>query len=207
MPNFLQRRLAALLERSGLRALVERYHQHQQQPHDRLNWKSVLHGSRLSLAYPALVFLLALVSAGTGFYPYGPVLAAAVVFAPERWRAIYLSASLGAATGALLLTLAVQSLGGPLLGQYLPELQLSPQWTRLEQWIAAHGSLALALIAALPVPEIPPLLLLALAKTPPPQIWLAIFCGKLCKYGVYIFLVRLLLKAIHLGLHQTGKNQ
>ena len=211
MNDFLQRPwVAALLRRSGLRAMVERRHHEREQQHThvsaRLSWKSVLHGSRLSLAYPALVYLLALVSAGTGLYPYGPVLVAVVVFAPERWRSIYLAACLGAASGATLLTLTVQSLGQPLMAQYLPELQLSPQWTLIEQWVASHGSLPLALIAALPVPEIPPLLILALAKTPPAEIGLAIFCGKLFKYGVYIFLVRLLLAALRLGLHHQAPD-
>lgn len=164
----------------------------------------MLHGSRLSLAFPALVALLAVISAGTGLYPYGPVLAAAVVFAPERWRSTYLAACLGAATGATLLTLTVQSLGAHLIAQYFPGLELSPQWMLTQQWVEAYGSIALAVIAALPVPEIPPLLILALAKTPPPLIGLAIFCGKLFKYGLYIFLVRLLLKALLLSLHKAS---
>ena len=207
MSDFLHRpRVVALLERSGLHSLVERYHREHEQhrTHARWSWRAVLHGSRLSLAYPALVGLLAVISAGTGLYPYGPVLVAAVVFAPERWRSTYLAACLGAATGATLLTLAVQSVGGHLIAQYFPGLEFSPQWKPAQQWIEAYGSFALAVIAALPVPEIPPLLIVALAKTPPPLVALAIFCGKLCKYGTYIFLVRLLLKAIRLGLHKVS---
>lgn len=207
MSDFLQRRwVAALLQRSGLHALVERYHHEHEQhhAHPRWSWRAILHGSRLSLAYPALVALLAVVSAGTGLYPYGPVLVAAVVFAPERWRSTYLAACLGAATGATLLTLTVQSLGGQqLIAQYFPGLEQSTQWKLAQRWVEAYGSIALAVIAALPVPEIPPLLILALAKTPPPLIWLAIFCGKLFKYGTYIFLVRLILKAIRLGLRKA----
>jgi len=207
MSDFLHRPwVAALLRRSGLHALVERYHREHQQhhAHPRWSWKAVLHGSRLSFAYPALVCLLAVISAGTGLYPYGPVLVAAIVFAPERWRSTYLAACLGAATGATLLTLTVQSLDGNLIAQFFPGLDRSPQWARAEQWVAAYGSVALAVIAALPVPEIPPLLILALADTPPPLIGVAIFCGKLCKYGTYIFLVRLLLKTLGLGTHKAS---
>lgn len=208
MSDFLHRRwVAALLERSGLHALVERHHREHEQhhAHPRWSWRAVLHGSRLSFAYPALVALLAVISAGTGLYPYGPVLAVAVVFAPERWRSTYLAACLGAATGATLLALMVQSLVGQhLIAQYFPDLEYSPQWRLAQQWVAAYGSIALAVIAALPLPEIPPLLILALAKTPPPLIGLAIFCGKLCKYGIYIFIVRLILKAIRLGLHKAS---
>ena len=192
-----------LLRRSGLYARVERYHRDQGQEHETPNRRRILHRARSSFAYPALVAALAVISAGTGFYPYGPVLATAVVVAPERWRAIYLAACIGAATGAMVLAHAVQTLGVGLITQYFPGLEQSDQWLRAEQWIAAYGSLALAVIAALPLPEIPPLLLTALAKTPLPLIGAAIFAGKLCKYGAYIFAVRLILRMIRLGLEKA----
>lgn len=191
---------AALLERSGLKAMIERHHRGQAQ--GQRGWRGVLHGSRLSLAYPLLVAVLALVSAGTGLYPYGPVLVAAVLIAPERWRSTYLAASIGAATGATLLAQAVQWVGSQLIAQYFPGLEHSPQWLSAEQWVSAYGSVALAVVAALPLPQIPPLLILALAQTPPLLIGLAIFVGKLCKYGAYILAVQLALRALRRGLHK-----
>ncbi len=193
--------LDALLRRSGLHSLVERFHREEgaAQEGPRPQWHSALHRSRLSFAYPALVAILAVVSAGTGLYPYGPVLVAAVVIAPDRWLSTYLAACVGAASGATLLALAVQSLGGHLIAQYFPGLEHSAQWLWAERWITAYGSLALAAIAALPVPEVPPLLILALAKTPLALIAAAIFTGKLCKYGIYTFAVRLILRVIRLG--------
>jgi len=199
-----QRRVAAFLKRTGLHSLVERHHhereQHQAQTHarPRATWRTVLHRLRLSFAYPVLAAVLALVSGATGFPPYGPVLVVAVVFAPERWRSTYLAACLGTATGAMLLALTIESVGGHFVAQYIPGLQQSMEWTLLEQWVSAYGSLALFAIAALPLPEIPPLVILALAKTPLPEIWLAVFFGRLCKYGIYIAGIRLILKALHL---------
>jgi hypothetical protein len=123
--------------------------------------------------------VLALISAGTALYPFGPVPVAAVVIAPERWRSTYFAACLGAATGATLLALTIQSVGGHLVAEYFPRLEHSDQWTRAEQWIEIHGAVALAAIAAMPVPQMPPLLILALANTHPLLIGLAIVVGKL----------------------------
>ena len=77
--------LAVLLEKSGLKDVIERHHRDAAHGQARPGWRGVLHGSRLSIVYPLLVGLLAVVSAGTGLYPYGPVLIAAVLIAPERW--------------------------------------------------------------------------------------------------------------------------
>ncbi len=211
MSGFHQRpRVAALLRASGVHSLVERYQreheQRQADPRPGSGWAAVLHGSRLSLVYPGLVALLAVISASSGLYPFGPVLVAAVVFAPERWRSTYLAACLGSAGGAALLAQTVQYLGGDLVAQYFPGLDHSAEWMAAERWVTTHGPVALAGIAALPLPQIPPLLILALAGTPPTLIGLAIFAGKLCKYGVYILIVQLLLKAIRLGLHKLPQQ-
>lgn len=197
---FNARTVQALLRRSGLHALVERYHheleQHEQAQQVLRSWKSWLLRARASPVYPVVVALLAVISAGTATYPYSPVLIAAVVFAPQRWRVIYVAAALGAATGAGLLAMALQSVGDLALATLFSGFELSPRWADMQQWVAAYGSLALALIAALPVPEMPALLTLIVAKTPPGQIWLAVLAGKLVKYGLYIAVVLGLLRAI-----------
>jgi len=208
MSNFPHRPwLAAFLDRSGLRTLVERYHrehEHQASALPRRNWRGFLHSMRLSPAYPALVGVLALISAGTGLYPFGPVLVAAVVIAPERWRSTYLAACVGAATGATLLALTIQFVGGHLVTEYFPGLEHSEQWTRAEQWIKAYGAVALAAIAAMPVPQMPALLILALANTHPLLIGLAIVVGKLCKYGAYALSAKVILNAIRRGLQKAS---
>jgi len=211
MSDFLHRPwLAALFERTGLRSLVERYyreHEHLTHGPPRRNLRGFLDGMRLSPAYPVLVGVLALISAGTGLYPFGPVLVAAVAIAPERWRSTYLAACIGAATGATLLVLAIQFVGGHLVPQYFPGLEHSEQWTRAEQWIEVYGVGALTVIAALPMPQIPPLLILALANTHPSLIWPAVAVGKLCKYGVYTLSAKLILNAIRRNLRKTSPSE
>lgn len=197
---FAGRWLHALLARSGLRALVERTQRelelHEQAQHTLRHWKAVLLRARLSAWYPAVVALLAVISAGTGMYPYSPVLVAAVVFAPWRWRVIYFAAAIGAASGAGLLAVTLQNLGDQTIASAFAHLDRSAQWATAQRWIEAYGSYALALIAALPVPEMPALLTLILAKTPAWAIWLAVLAGKLVKYGIYILAVQLLLRAV-----------
>ncbi len=205
-------RLAAILKRCGPRAAVERYrHKREQQQNaganpSRFAWTSVLHGLRLSPLYPVLAGLLALISAGTGLYPFGPVLAAFVAFAPERWRSIYLAACLGSAAGSMVLAHTVQIVGGHLIAEYFPGLEHSQRWISAERWMLAYGPWGLAGIAALPLPQLPPLLILALAKTPTALIGLAILAGKLLKYGVYVLSVQMILMAIQKGLRRPPKN-
>ncbi len=192
-----------------MQSVVERYRHAREQQHAEavpsagLAWTAVLHRLRFSPLYPALVALLALVSAATGLYPFGPVLAAFVVFAPQRWRSTYLAACLGATAGSMLLAHTVQILGAHLIAEFFPGLEHSQKWMRAEKWVLAYGAWGLAAIAALPLPQLPPLLILALAHTPTSLIGLAILAGKLLKYGCYVWCVRLILKAIQKGLHRA----
>ena len=213
MTDFLRHAwVASFLRRSGLHTLVERYHREAEQFEARprggmeATWQSWLYRLRISFAFPLLVSVLALISAGTGLYPYGPVLVAAVVFAPQRWRSTYFAATLGAAMGAMVLAFAVQHFGERMITEYFPGLEHSEQWMQAEQWIETYGVMVLAAIAALPLPQLPPLLILSLTKTSPALIGLAILIGKLCKYGAYILAVQLILKAIHQGLRKISNG-
>ena len=93
-------------------------------------------------------------------------------------------------------------MGAHLIAEYFPGLEHSGKWIRAEKWVQAYGAWGLAAIAALPLPQLPPLLILTLAKTPTSLIGLAILAGKLVKYGFYVLSVRLILTAIHKGLHR-----
>jgi membrane protein YqaA with SNARE-associated domain len=97
--------------------------------------------------------------------------------------------------------------GGHLIAEYFPGLEHSARWMRAEKWVLSYGAWGLAAIAALPVPQLPPLLILALAKTPTSLIGVAVLAGKLLKYGAYVLGVRLVLKAIHTGMHKSPKSE
>ena len=152
--------------------------------------------------FPVIVGLMAVVSAATGLYPFLPVLIAAVAIAPSRWRAIYLASVLGAATGAGLLASAIQLLGNELLARGFVRVGTLPHWLEAGQLVRSYGDYALAMVAALPVPQMPVLIVLALAKTSPWAVAAAVLVGKLAKYGVYIFGTELLFKAVRRGLRK-----
>lgn len=159
-------------------------------------------GSRLlfrirhSAWYPLLVGGLAVVSAATSLYPFGPVIVAATVFAPNRWRATIVGATLGAVIGATGLALFVQSVGLGLVDALFPALRESTIWAHSAYWIEHHGSFALVAIAALPVPQMPAIILAALSEMGLFSIALALLVGKTLKYTVYVLGVLLVLRAI-----------
>lgn len=186
-------RLAVL---SGVHALVAHFQRHrhaaeQLDPGSRLLWR-VRHARR----YPLAVGLFALISAGTGLYPFGPVLVAATVFAPRRWKSVYLGAVCGAVLGGMLCAALVQGLGMQAVDWAFADIRQHEFWSLSAWWIHRHGSLALAVIAALPVPQMPALIVAALAELHPLTIGAALCVGKLVKYGVYVLVVQLLLRAL-----------
>lgn len=193
----LQRWLHGVAERSGIRGLVAHYHRHRQTGHGDGRWSRLLYRVRHSPSYPGVVGLLAVVSAATGLYPFAPVLIAAVVLAPERWRASYGASICGAALGAMLCAQVVQAIGSPLVAQLFPDIEQSRAWTRSAYWIGRHGSAALAIIAALPVPQMPALVVAALARLNPAVIGVAVFLGKAVKYGILVAAAQAVLRTIH----------
>lgn len=162
-------------------------------------WKRILILLQRSRSYPFLVGLLAAVSAATGLYPFGPILAAAIVIAPRRWRAIYLASCVGATLGALAFAGSVELYGLPVIKSMFPGIEQSSDWLRYTHWIARYGWIALLIFAALPLTQMPVLLLSALSHISLVQIAIAILIGKLIKYGIYGIAVLSALKSIQDG--------
>lgn len=192
----LMRLVHGLAERSGLTRMVDFYLNglHAEQKLSRGGrW---LFRIRHSHGYAVAVGLLAVVSAGTSLYPFGPVIVGATVFAPGRWRGVILGATLGAAIGATTFVLLVQHLGVGLVDAWFPGIRKNAIWAESTYWIERHGELALGLIAALPVPQMPALIASALGEMHPAAVFVALLCGKGVKYTVYVLGVLLLLRAM-----------
>lgn len=170
--------------------LVERYHRHADGHQHAAEVKDAgsraLYRIRHSPLYPLLVGALAFISAATGLYPFGPVIVAATVFAPQRWRAIFVGSVLGAALGGMASATVIQYAGIGFVDHYFPGIREHALWAQVAYWIDLHGGLALATIAALPVPQTPVLVVSALAGLHPAIIGLALIAGKFVKDGVYI---------------------
>ena len=192
----LMRWVHRLAERSGLVQMVN-FYTASLHSEKKLNAGSrLLFRIRHGRVYPLLVALLAVLSAGTSLYPFGPVIVAATVFAPQRWLGVIVGATLGAVGGATGLTYLIRQLGNGLLDAYFPGIRQSAMWSHSEYWIGQHGELAIAAIAALPVPQMPALVLAALGEMSLATLALALLIGKLVKYSVYVGGVLVVLRAI-----------
>ena len=148
-------------------------------------WRRFLWRIRHSSFFPFVVGLLAAISAATGVYPFGPVLATAILVAPRRWWSIYGASCLGALVGVLTLAILVQSYGFPWVEALFPGIEQSADWQRCTYWWSRYGWLALAVFAASPLPQMPILVLSALSQMGLAKIAAAILVAKLIKYGVY----------------------
>ncbi len=148
-------------------------------------WRPLLERIRHARIYPFVIVVLAAISAASSLFPFGPVLAAAVLVAPRRWWVIYAAACLGAVIGVLVLAGLVQAYGLPWVAALFPGIEGNAHWQTYTDWADRYGWLALAGIAASPLPQMPILILSALSHIPLGKIALAIFLGKLVKYGLY----------------------
>ena len=192
----LLRWLHGLAVRSGLARLVERYLDGLKAEHKLDRRSRLLFRIRNSPAYPLLLAALSIVSAATSLYPFGPVIIAATVFAPGRWRSVIVAATLGAVAGAAAFAALAHAVGPEVVDGWFPGLRQSAVWADSAQWIGRHGVLALATITALPVPQMPALILAALGDMGLPAIILALLLGKGIKYTLYVLGVLLVLRAL-----------
>lgn len=136
-------------------------------------------------AYPAFVGAVALGLTVSMSVPFGGVLAVAVLLAASRWRVIVLCSSLGSSLGALVIYLIFHHLGWSQFVAAYPEIAQSNAWRDAARWLAQYGSFALFAISALPLPQTPALIFAGIYRMPVPEVWLAMFLGKLIKYGIY----------------------
>ena len=141
-------------------------------------------------AYPALVGTAALGFTLSMSLPFGGVLAIAVLLAPARWRAIVVAASIGSSIGALGVYLLFHHLGWAQFISAYPEIARSNAWRDATHWLEHYGWGALFAISALPVPQSPALAFAGIYRMPVGEVWLAIFIGKLVKYGTYGAILR-----------------
>jgi membrane protein YqaA with SNARE-associated domain len=139
-------------------------------------------------AYPLMVGVLALVLTVSMTIPFASILIGAVLLRRDRWKEIVLVSSLGSATGGPVLYLIFHHLGWSQIAVAYPDLTQSKAWVDATRWVSAYGTWALLGIAAMPLPQTPALIFTAMSRLPISEIFLALFLGKLLKYGVYGFL-------------------
>jgi membrane protein YqaA with SNARE-associated domain len=120
--------------------------------------------------------------------PFASILIAAVLLRRNRWKEIVLASSIGSATGGVILYLIFHHLAWSQIVAAYPDLTQSKAWTDATQWVSLYGTWALLGIAAMPLPQTPALVFTAISQLPIGEVFLALFFGKLLKYGVYGYL-------------------
>jgi membrane protein YqaA with SNARE-associated domain len=139
-----------------------------------------------ALAYPFAVGIAALLLT-ISMLPFASALIVAVLLRRDRWAGIVIFSSLGSATGGLALYLIFHHLGWTQILAAYPDLMQAKAWSDATSWISAYGAWALFGIAASPFPQTPALIFAAVSQLPIAEIFLALFLGKLLKYGIYGF--------------------
>src|SRR5574343_1105575 len=124
----LMRLVHGLAERSGLAQMVAFYLNGLHAEHKRSRGGRWLFRIRRSHGYAVAVGLLAVLSAGTSLYPFGPVIVGATVFAPGRWRGVILGATLGAAIGAKTFVVVVQNMSDGMVYDWFPGIRTHSIW-------------------------------------------------------------------------------
>jgi membrane protein YqaA with SNARE-associated domain len=140
-----------------------------------------------ALSYPFAVGVVAFILT-ISMLSVASVLIVAVLLRRERWGEIVILASLGSAIGGLTLYLIFHHLGWSHILAAYPELTRAKAWSDATLWVSAYGTWALLVIAASPLPQTPALVFAALSQLPIVELFLALFVGKLLKYGIYGFL-------------------
>jgi membrane protein YqaA with SNARE-associated domain len=148
-------------------------------------WLAVLHASPL---YVPAVGVMALGATLSMSVPVTSFLIIAVLLDNRRWCWSWLAASFGSAVGGVLLVMGFYNLAWAQVYALFPDFANSPSWQYVMQWVSDYGVVALAWIAALPLPQTPALVLCGISKLSLTGVFFAMLLGKLVKYGVVAWL-------------------
>lgn len=135
----------------------------------------------------AVCVMLALICSICAF-PVIPIIVSACLISPRRWRSISFSIAFGCALGATILVTLFHFFGWALIYRYFPEFLGHPAWQNIVNWVSNYGTLGLLAIAASPLPEMPALIVLGVARPDTVLIFLAVLTGKTIKYGFIAWL-------------------
>lgn len=139
-------------------------------------------------AFPVIVAAVAVAATLSMTVPFAPLLIVAVLMAPNRWKSIAVCSSLGSALGAGLLYFTFHHLGWARLFAAYPDVVRSSAWSDATLWLTNYGVAALLLIAALPLPLTPALMIVGISRLPVGEVLVALWLGKLVKYTAYAWL-------------------
>lgn len=143
-----------------------------------------LQAVRNSRGFLPVLFLLGIGSTLSMMMPFTSILIVAVLIQPLRWRGAFCLGSIGSALGGSILAFVFHHLAWSQIYERFPEFVSSSAWQDILRWTAQYGLSALAVIAALPLPQTPALIFCSISQQPLWGVFLALLAGKLLKYGL-----------------------
>lgn len=100
-----------------------------------------------------------------------------------RWKRFVFLSVLGSSLGSLVLAWVFHRWGYGLVVEYYPGLVKSSEWVSMESWISRFGMVAIAAVAAVPLPLTPAIALCGLMRMPLTLLFASVFVGKAVKYS------------------------
>lgn len=120
--------------------------------------------------------------------PSDAFLVSAVLVRPRSWLRVAIVASTGSALGGLALAALLEWNPDYVMRELLPSLYQSHAWARVEPYVNRYGAWAVGVVAALPFPQVPAVVIAALAGVPLHEIFLGCWLGRLPKWALFSWL-------------------
>lgn len=139
--------------------------------------------------YVPIAGLLCCLAAMSMTVPATAVLVPAVILATPKWRRLVLACAVGSSVAAGIIAGVFQAWDWQKVYAHYPEFAQSEAWLQVLDWMRHYGLWALTAISALPLPQTPALIFCGITQINLPGIVVAIFVGKLIKYGVVAWTV------------------
>lgn len=135
--------------------------------------------------YPYLVGVLTFSNNFLLVFPSDAFLISAVLVRPTAWVRAFVIAATGSSLGGLALAALIEWNPEYVMHDLFPWLYQSAKWSTVEPYIHRYGGWALGLVAAVPAPQVPAVVIAALAGVPLHEIFLGLWLGRLLKWGVF----------------------
>ncbi len=137
--------------------------------------------------YAPLIGLLAALDNLVLVIPTDGILISSTMLMPKHWFRFAICVALGSAIGAFVLASFVEWQGLPFIQQYLPEITLGQAWKTTSHFFEIHGLWVVFIVALLPIPQQPAVLLASLANVNLTFLILVIFIGRLIKFIIMAY--------------------
>ena len=139
--------------------------------------------------YPYIMGVIAFVDYFLIIIPLDAMVVASIIACRKRWFMISLWTTLGSSLGAVLFSLLIQFYGIRFIQTWFPHLLDGDFAHMCEKWLHHYGSIALFVIAAMPLAQHPTVAIATLAQIATVTIGVTMLLGRFFKYCVYSWFI------------------